>query len=173
MPTVAPYGCASAAELAPLATVCRAPCKKAQKNARPWIDRTATAHSTPLQLEPLTEFKVCHKLTSGSSKELDVHSGTINAVCEQYAKSRYLPRHQFHRVQLPAEEPAFVDDRFAGGFSALGGTTGSLITAHVFGNFSGHFSFYLTLCRFPSCSLACFSSKGRSTKVRVGGSGRL
>jgi fucose permease len=30
-------------------------------------------------------------------------------------------------------------------FSALGGTTGSLITAYVFGNFSGHFAFYLTL----------------------------
>jgi fucose permease len=30
-------------------------------------------------------------------------------------------------------------------FSALGGTTGSLITGYVFGNFSGHFAFYLTL----------------------------
>src|SRR3546814_6453110 len=27
-------------------------------------------------------------LTSGSSKELGIHSGTINATCEQYAKSR-------------------------------------------------------------------------------------
>ena len=27
-------------------------------------------------------------LTTGSSKELGIHSGTINAVCEQYAKSR-------------------------------------------------------------------------------------
>lgn len=27
-------------------------------------------------------------LTSGSSKELGLHSGTVNAVCEQYAKSR-------------------------------------------------------------------------------------
>ncbi|SCU90391.1 conserved hypothetical protein [Cupriavidus necator] len=27
-------------------------------------------------------------LTTGSSKELSIHSGTINAVCEQYAKSR-------------------------------------------------------------------------------------
>lgn len=30
-------------------------------------------------------------------------------------------------------------------FSALGGTTGSLVTGYVFGNFSGHFAFYLTL----------------------------
>ncbi len=30
-------------------------------------------------------------------------------------------------------------------FSALGGTTGSLITGLVFGRFSGHFAFYLTL----------------------------
>ena len=30
-------------------------------------------------------------------------------------------------------------------FSALGGTTGSLITGYVFGAFSGHTAFYLTL----------------------------
>lgn len=30
-------------------------------------------------------------------------------------------------------------------FSALGGTTGSFVTGYVFGNFSGHFAFYLTL----------------------------
>lgn len=30
-------------------------------------------------------------------------------------------------------------------FSALGGTSGSLITGYVFGNFNGHFAFYLTL----------------------------
>jgi fucose permease len=30
-------------------------------------------------------------------------------------------------------------------FSALGGTTGSLITGYVFGHLSGHFAFYLTL----------------------------
>lgn len=29
-----------------------------------------------------------NKLTSGTSKELGLHAGTINAVCEQYAKSR-------------------------------------------------------------------------------------
>lgn len=30
-------------------------------------------------------------------------------------------------------------------FSALGGTTGSLVTGYVFGRYSGHFAFYLTL----------------------------
>lgn len=35
----------------------------------------------------LTGFDL-NKLTQGSSKELGVHSGTINAVCEQFAKSR-------------------------------------------------------------------------------------
>jgi hypothetical protein len=30
-------------------------------------------------------------------------------------------------------------------FSALGGTTGSMITGYVFGNFNVHFAFYLTL----------------------------
>ncbi|ABM36375.1 RNA-guided endonuclease InsQ/TnpB family protein [Polaromonas naphthalenivorans] len=29
-----------------------------------------------------------NKLTSGASRELGLHSGTVNAVCEQYAKSR-------------------------------------------------------------------------------------
>jgi putative transposase len=29
-----------------------------------------------------------NKLTTGSSRELGLHSGTVNAVCEQYAKSR-------------------------------------------------------------------------------------
>ncbi|MGA2399971.1 MAG: RNA-guided endonuclease TnpB family protein, partial [Steroidobacteraceae bacterium] len=29
-----------------------------------------------------------NRLTAGSSKELALHAGTINAVCEQYAKSR-------------------------------------------------------------------------------------
>ena len=35
----------------------------------------------------LTGFDL-NKLTTGSSKELGLHSGSINAVCEQYAKSR-------------------------------------------------------------------------------------
>jgi IS605 OrfB family transposase len=35
----------------------------------------------------LTGFDL-NKLTTGASRELGLHSGTINAVCEQYAKSR-------------------------------------------------------------------------------------
>jgi hypothetical protein len=35
----------------------------------------------------LTGFDL-NRLTAGSSKELGLHSGTVNAVCEQYAKSR-------------------------------------------------------------------------------------
>jgi putative transposase len=37
-----------------------------------------------------------NRLTAGASKELGLHSGTVNAVCEQYAKSR----HQHHRPLL-------------------------------------------------------------------------
>ena len=43
----------------------------------------------------LTGFDL-NKLTSGSSKELVLHSGVINAVCEQFAKSRA----QHHRPYL-------------------------------------------------------------------------
>jgi putative transposase len=43
----------------------------------------------------LTGFDL-NKLTTGSSKELELHSGTINAVCEQFAKSRS----QHHRPYL-------------------------------------------------------------------------
>ena len=35
----------------------------------------------------LSGFDLC-KLTSGSSKELDLHAHTIQGVCKQYAKSR-------------------------------------------------------------------------------------
>ena len=35
----------------------------------------------------LTGFDL-NKLTAGSSRELGLHSGTVNATCEQYAKSR-------------------------------------------------------------------------------------
>ena len=46
----------------------------------------------------LTGFDL-NKLTSGSSKELGVHSGTINAVCEQYAKSRAQKKRPFLRYR--------------------------------------------------------------------------
>lgn len=38
-------------------------------------------------------------LTVGSSKELGIHSGTVNAVCEQYAKSRNQKRRPFLRYR--------------------------------------------------------------------------
>ena len=40
-----------------------------------------------------------NKLTQGSSKELGLHSGTVNAVCEQYAKSRSQHRRPYLRYR--------------------------------------------------------------------------
>lgn len=46
----------------------------------------------------LTGFDL-NKLTTGSSKELGLHSGTINATCEQFAKSRTQHRRPFLRYR--------------------------------------------------------------------------
>lgn len=46
----------------------------------------------------LTGFDL-NKLTAGSSKELGLHAGTINAVCEQYAKSRSQKNRPFLRYR--------------------------------------------------------------------------
>ncbi len=46
----------------------------------------------------LTGFDL-NKLTTGSSAELGLHSGAINAVCEQYAKSRQQHRRPFLRYR--------------------------------------------------------------------------
>jgi len=46
----------------------------------------------------LTGFDL-NVLTTGSSKELGLHSGSINAVCEQYAKSRSQHRRQYLRYR--------------------------------------------------------------------------
>jgi len=40
-----------------------------------------------------------NKLTTGSSKELGIHSGTINAVCEQYSKSRSQKKRPYLRYR--------------------------------------------------------------------------
>jgi putative transposase len=40
-----------------------------------------------------------NQLTAGSSKALDIHSGTINAVCEQYARSRAQKRRPMLRYR--------------------------------------------------------------------------
>ncbi|WP_082786999.1 RNA-guided endonuclease InsQ/TnpB family protein [Ferrovum sp. PN-J185] len=50
-------------------------CNDIQKQALKWNKRWPTGFDL-------------NKLTTGSSKELGLHAGTINAVCEQYAKSR-------------------------------------------------------------------------------------
>jgi len=44
----------------------------------------------------LTGFDL-NRLTSGAGKDLRLHSGTVNAVCEQYAKSRSQKRRPFLR----------------------------------------------------------------------------
>lgn len=40
-----------------------------------------------------------NKLTSGSSRELGLHAGTVNAVCEQYARSRSQKKRPFLRYR--------------------------------------------------------------------------
>jgi putative transposase len=40
-----------------------------------------------------------NKLTTGSSRELGLHSGTVNAVCEQYAKSRSQKKRPYLRYR--------------------------------------------------------------------------
>lgn len=50
-------------------------CNDTQKHALKWSKKWPTGFDL-------------NKLTAGSSKELGLHSGTVNAVCEQYAKSR-------------------------------------------------------------------------------------
>lgn len=46
----------------------------------------------------LTGFDL-NKLTTGSSRELGLHSGTVNAVCEQYAKSRSQKKRPYLRYR--------------------------------------------------------------------------
>jgi putative transposase len=50
-------------------------CNNTQKHALSWWKKWPTGFDL-------------NKLTTGSSKELGIHSGTVNAVCEQYTKSR-------------------------------------------------------------------------------------
>lgn len=58
-------------------------CNDVQKQALKWGKRWPTGFDLNV-------------LTTGSSKELGIHSGTVNAICEQYAKSRK----QFRRPYL-------------------------------------------------------------------------
>lgn len=61
-------------------------CNNAQKHALKW--RTKWPAGFDL-----------NKLTAGSSKELGLHSGTVNAVCEQYAKSRSQKKRPYLRYR--------------------------------------------------------------------------
>ena len=59
-------------------------CNQTQKHALQWRKRWPTGFDL-------------NKLTAGSSKELGLHAGTINAVCEQYAKSRSQKKRPYFR----------------------------------------------------------------------------
>lgn len=61
-------------------------CNDTQKHALKWAKRWPTGFDL-------------NKLTAGSSKELGLHSGTVNAVCEQYAKSRSQKRRRYLRYR--------------------------------------------------------------------------
>ena len=61
-------------------------CNDTQKHALKWRKRWPTGF----------DFNA---LTAGSSKELGIHSGTVNAVCEQYAKSRSQKKRPFLRYR--------------------------------------------------------------------------
>ncbi|MDB5935767.1 MAG: transporter [Massilia sp.] len=50
-------------------------------------------------------------------------------------------------------------------FSALGGTTGSMVTGYVFGNFNGHFAFYLTLVPITLLLITLYFFKRQVEKV--------
>jgi hypothetical protein len=53
-------------------------------------------------------------------------------------------------------------------FSALGGTTGSLITGYVFGHVNGHFAFYLTLVPIALMVLSLYAFKRQVEKSPAG-----
>ncbi|MEJ8811759.1 transposase [Variovorax ureilyticus] len=55
----------------------------------------------------LTGFDL-NKLTTGSGKELGLHSGTVNAVCEQYAKSRSQKKRPFLRYRSRSKSLGWV-----------------------------------------------------------------
>ena len=61
-------------------------CNDTQKHALKWNKRWPTGFDL-------------NRLTAGSSKDLALHAGTINAVCEQYAKSRRQKNRPFLRCR--------------------------------------------------------------------------
>ncbi|RQU84981.1 transposase, partial [Burkholderia cenocepacia] len=61
-------------------------CNDTQKHALKWNKKWPTGFDLNV-------------LTTGSSKALGIHSGTINATCEQYAKSRSQHRRPYLRYR--------------------------------------------------------------------------
>ena len=61
-------------------------CNDTQKHALKWCKKWPTGFDLNV-------------LTTGSSKELGIHSGTVNATCEQYAKSRSQHRRPYLRYR--------------------------------------------------------------------------
>ncbi|SPV16029.1 IS605 family transposase OrfB [Burkholderia cenocepacia] len=61
-------------------------CNDTQKHALKWNKKWPTGFDLNV-------------LTTGSSKALGIHSGTINATCEQYAKSRSRNRRPYLRYR--------------------------------------------------------------------------
>ncbi len=61
-------------------------CNDTQKHALKWSKKWPTGFDLNV-------------LTTGSSKELGIHSGTVNATCEQYAKSRSQRRRPYLRYR--------------------------------------------------------------------------
>lgn len=61
-------------------------CNNTQKHALSWWKKWPTGFDL-------------NKLTAGSSKELGLHAGSINAVCEQYAKSRSQKKRPYLRYR--------------------------------------------------------------------------
>ncbi|KVD42980.1 transposase [Burkholderia sp. ABCPW 11] len=64
-------------------------CNDTQKHALKWSKKWPTGFDLNV-------------LTTGSSKELGIHSGTVNATCEQYAKSRSQHRRPLRRFDYIA-----------------------------------------------------------------------
>jgi len=62
-------------------------CNDTQKHALKWNKRWPSGFDL-------------NRLTIGSNKELGLHSGTVNAVCEQYAKSRQQHRRPYLRYRV-------------------------------------------------------------------------
>ncbi len=70
-------------------------CNETQKHALKWRKRWPTGFDL-------------NKLTAGSSKELGLHAGTINAVCEQYAKSRSQKKRPYLRWRSSTKSLGWV-----------------------------------------------------------------